>query len=79
MKELKLLSKGIFEKPFMDSRIKTKAMTRKELTLGHLIGPLGMIIQYRKEAARNQRCAACASKAGGAGRRRRMDGNGRIS
>ena len=43
-REIKLLSKGVFEKPCLDSHVKTKAMTRKELTLGHLIGPLGMIM-----------------------------------
>ena len=44
MKEIKLLSRGIFEKNFMDSHVHTRTMTTKEKVLGHLIGPLGMIM-----------------------------------
>ncbi len=43
-KERKILSRGIFEKSFMDSKVKTRTMTTKEKVLGHLIGPLGMIM-----------------------------------
>ncbi len=43
MKEIQLLRKGIFEKPFMDSRVKSRTVTNKELILGHLLGPLGLI------------------------------------
>lgn len=41
---MKLLSKGLFEKKFMDSKVKTKSMTKKELVFGHMIGPLGMVM-----------------------------------
>ncbi len=43
MAKIELLSKGLFEKPFMDSRIKARSVTRKERILGHLVGPLGLI------------------------------------
>lgn len=43
-KETKLLGKGLFEKGFMDSKVKTRTMTTKEKILGHLIGPLGIIM-----------------------------------
>ena len=43
MKEINLLSKGIFNSKLLDSRVKTRTVTRKEKILGHLIGPLGMI------------------------------------
>ncbi|MGI6577012.1 MAG: MFS transporter [Eubacteriales bacterium] len=39
-----LLSRGLFEKPFMDSKVTTRSVTRKELILGHVIGPLGLIM-----------------------------------
>ena len=39
-----LLSHGLFEKPFMDSKVKTPTVTRKELILGHVLGPLGLIM-----------------------------------
>lgn len=42
-KEIAFLSKGLFEKPFMDSKITTRGVTKKEKILGHLIGPLGLI------------------------------------
>lgn len=38
------LSGGLFNKSFMDSRAKTRSVTRKELILGHIIGPLGLIM-----------------------------------
>ena len=43
-KEVSLLSKGLFEKPFMDSKAKTRSVTTKELILGHIVGPLGLIM-----------------------------------
>lgn len=39
-----LLSRGLFEKPFMDSRATTRSVTKKELILGHVVGPLGLIM-----------------------------------
>jgi GPH family glycoside/pentoside/hexuronide:cation symporter len=39
-----LLSHGLFEKPFMDSKVTTRSVTKKELILGHVIGPLGLIM-----------------------------------
>lgn len=45
------LSKGIFNKPFMDSKVKTLTVTRKEKILGHLIGPLGLIFVINTIAA----------------------------
>ena len=50
-KEISLLSKGLFEKPFMDTRIKTRAVSTKEKILGHLIGPLGLIFVVNTIAA----------------------------
>ena len=41
-KEPQFFSKGLFERPFMDSRIKTAEMTMKEKLLGYLVGPFGM-------------------------------------
>lgn len=46
-----LLSKGLFNKPFMDSKVKTRTVTRKEKILGHLIGPLGLIFVVNTIAA----------------------------
>ena len=43
-KNIELLSKGLFEKSFMDSRVKTRSVTKKELILGHVLGPLGLIM-----------------------------------
>lgn len=51
MEKIVLLSKGIFEKPFMDSKAKTRAVSTKELILGHLIGPLGLIFVVNTIAA----------------------------
>ncbi len=50
-KPITLLSKGLFEKPFMDSKAKTRSVSRKELILGHLIGPLGLIFVVNTIAA----------------------------
>lgn len=37
------LTKGIFERPFMNSRITTEHMTMKEKLLGYLLGPFGTL------------------------------------
>lgn len=50
-KEVQLLSRGLFEKPFMDTRIKTRGVSGKEKILGHLIGPLGLIFVVNTIAA----------------------------
>lgn len=50
-KPITLLSKGLFEKPFMDSKAKTRAVSTKELIWGHLIGPLGLIFVVNTIAA----------------------------
>ncbi len=51
MKEINLLQKGIFNAKALDSRCKTRAVTKKEKILGHLIGPLGMIFIVNTIAA----------------------------
>ena len=43
-KPIQLLKAGVFEREFMDSRVKTRTMTTKEKAFGHLLGPLGMIM-----------------------------------
>lgn len=50
-KPITLLGHGLFEKPFMDSKVKTRSVSRKELILGHLIGPLGLIFVVNTIAA----------------------------
>lgn len=60
---ISLLSGGLFDKPFMDSKVKTRSISRKELILGHLIGPLGLIFVVNTIAALvekffTQQCAA---------------------
>ena len=50
-KEINLLSRGIFEKSFMDSKAKTRTVSRKEVILGHVIGPLGLILVVNTIAA----------------------------
>lgn len=39
----KLLSRGLFEKDFMNSKATTNSVSTKEWVLGHLVGPLGLI------------------------------------
>lgn len=51
MKSEGLLSKGLFTRKFMDSKITTNTVTTKEKILGHLIGPLGMIFVVNTIAA----------------------------
>ena len=50
-KDIQLLHGGLFDKPIMDSRVKSRAMTKKELILGHLVGPLGLIFVVNTIAA----------------------------
>ncbi len=51
MKEINLLSKGPINSKVFDSKVKTRAVTRKEKIWGHLIGPLGMIFIVNTIAA----------------------------
>ena len=46
-----LLSGGLFDRPFMDSRATTNSVSTKEWVLGHLIGPLGLIFVVNTIAA----------------------------
>ena len=46
-----LLSDGLFDKPFMDSKANTNSVSTKEWVLGHLIGPLGLIFVVNTIAA----------------------------
>ncbi len=46
MKEIKFLQNGLFEKPFMQTRIRTHSMTLHEKLLGFLIGPCGVMVLY---------------------------------
>lgn len=50
-RQIELLSHGLFEKPFMDSRITGRNVTGKERILGHLVGPLGLIFVVNTIAA----------------------------
>ncbi len=51
MKRITLLKNGLFSRPFMDTRVKTRALSGKEKWLGHLIGPLGLIFIINTIAA----------------------------
>ena len=51
MMTVKLLSRGLFEKSFMDSRIKTQTVSWKEKIWGHVVGPLGLIFVVNTIAA----------------------------
>ena len=46
-----LLSGGLFDKPFMDSRATTQTVSTKEWVLGHLVGPLELIFVVNTIAA----------------------------
>lgn len=46
-----LLSGGLFDKHFMDSKANTNSVSTKEWVLGHLIGPLGLIFVVNTIAA----------------------------
>lgn len=50
-KTIKLLNRGLFEKPFMDSRVQSRTLSKKEEILGHLVGPLGLIFVVNTIAA----------------------------
>lgn len=50
-KEINLLRHGLFERPFMDSKARTRTVSRKEVVLGHVIGPLGLILVVNTIAA----------------------------
>lgn len=50
-KEISLLSKGIFASDALNTRVKTRAVSKKEKYLGHLIGPLGLIFIVNTIAA----------------------------
>ena len=50
-KGFSLLDRGLFEKPFMDTRVKTRAVSKAEIIWGHLIGPLGLIFVVNTIAA----------------------------
>ncbi len=50
-REVKLLNRGLFERPFMDSKATTCSVSTKEWVLGHLIGPLGLIFVVNTIAA----------------------------
>ena len=50
-KEFGLLSKGLFEQPFMDTRVKTRSVSKAEVIWGHLVGPLGLIFVVNTIAA----------------------------
>ncbi len=51
MKEINLLEKSFLNSKFFDSRIKTNSVSKKEKILGHLIGPLGLILVVNTVAA----------------------------
>ena len=42
-KDSVFFQKGLFEKPILNSRINTAAMTMKEKILGYLAGPFGIL------------------------------------
>lgn len=44
MKDVKFLSKGLFEKDFMQSKATTRNMTTKEKFLGYILGPAFVVI-----------------------------------
>ncbi|MBO6158593.1 MAG: MFS transporter [Firmicutes bacterium] len=46
-----LLAGGLFDRPFMDSKVTTNTVSTKEWVLGHLIGPLGLIFVVNSVAA----------------------------
>ena len=51
MKEISLLEKSIINSKIFDSKIKTCSVSWKEKYLGHLIGPLGLILVVNTVAA----------------------------
>ena len=51
MEKKYFLSKGLFEKDFMNSKTDPEVVNRKERVFGHLIGPLGLIFVVNTIAA----------------------------
>lgn len=51
MKEISLLEKSVINSKFFDSKIKTCSVSKKEKILGHLVGPLGLILVVNTVAA----------------------------
>ena len=45
-KDIQFLKGGLFDKPFMQSRIKSHSMTFVEKLLGYFLGPAGVIVFY---------------------------------
>lgn len=45
-KNIQIFHNGLFDKPFMQTRIKTHSMTFKEKLLGYFLGPAGMIVFF---------------------------------
>ena len=50
-REIKLLNHGLFEQPFMDSKVTSRTVSKKEEILGHVVGPLGLIFVVNTIAA----------------------------
>lgn len=68
MKEISLLEKSIINSKFFDSKIRTCSVSWKEKYVGHLIGPLGLILVVNTVAALVEnfslsRSAQCTAKA----------------
>lgn len=51
MKEISLLEKSVINSKFFDSKIKSCSVSKKEKILGHLVGPLGLILVVNTVAA----------------------------
>lgn len=51
MKDIQLLSKGLFESKAMDPKVHSRSVSRKEVFFGHLLGPLGLIFVVNTIAA----------------------------
>ncbi len=50
-KQITLLNRGLFAQPFMDSRVKTRTVSKWEKLWGHTLGPLGLIFVVNTIAA----------------------------
>jgi GPH family glycoside/pentoside/hexuronide:cation symporter len=51
MKNIRLLSKGLFETQIMDSKVKSKTVSSAEKIIGHMIAPLGLVMLVNTIAA----------------------------
>lgn len=51
MRDIRLLKRGLFETKLMDSRIKSNTVTTSEKIIGHMIGPLGLVMLVNTIAA----------------------------